>query len=310
MQQPIILVARPLPQAMIDALSQFGAVSVVDPSTTLTDKGDILVTTPLDPVDAGLIDRLPASIGLIANIGVGIDHIDLAAARQRGIAVSNTPVVTEDTADMAMTLLLASCRRLGVSERHLRNDDWASGVSQLGQRVHGKTLGIIGFGAIGQAVARRARGFDMTILYHGPNRKPDTEAQLGAHYCASLEQLLAEADIVSLNCDLNAGTRHLINADTLAKMKPNAVLINTGRGPLIDEAALVEALQNGQLGAVGLDVYEFEPRVSPELMQFDRVTLSPHIGSATQECRGDMARRVCLNIAQFVQQGAPLDGCN
>lgn len=310
MNKPIIILTRPLPQPMVDALGQFGVVRVMDSTETAIGEGNILVSTPLDPISAGLIDRLPASVGLIANIGVGIDHVDLAAARQRGIAVSNTPVVTEDTADLAMTLMLATCRRLGVSERHLRNDDWAAGVSQLGQRVHGKTLGIVGFGAIGQAVARRARGFNMTILYHGPNPKPDAEAELGARYCAKLDELLTEADIVSLNCDLNAATRHLINANTLAKMKPNAVLINTGRGPLIDEAALVEALHNGQLGGVGLDVYEFEPRVSPQLMQFDRVTLSPHIGSATQECRGDMARRVCMNIARFVQQGAPLDNCN
>ncbi|GGO78988.1 D-glycerate dehydrogenase [Marinobacterium nitratireducens] len=309
MSNAIILLTRPLPQPMIDALGQFGEVRVMDASENIGE-GNILVSTPLDPIDADLIARLPESLGLIANIGVGIDHIDLAAARARGIAVSNTPVVTEDTADLAFTLILATCRRLGIAERHLRNDDWAAGVSQMGQRVHGKTLGIVGFGAIGQAVARRARGFNMNIIYHGRSAKPEAEAEIGARYCETLEELLAEADIVSLNCDLNDSTRHLINADTLAKMKPNATLINTGRGPLIDEAALVDALKNGQLGGVGLDVYEFEPKVTPELKEFDRVTLSPHIGSATQECRGDMARRVCMNIAQFVQQGAPGDCCN
>lgn len=310
MSPPIILVIRQLPAPMMAALQQFGEVRLLDPAAAEIPPGKLLVSTALDPVPAALIERLPASLGLIANIGVGYDNIDLAAATQRGIAVSNTPVVTEDTADLVFALLLATCRRLSASESHLRGGNWAAGAAQLGQRVHGKRLGIVGLGAIGQAVARRARGFNMPILYHGPSPKPEAAASLDARFCPTLEELLREADIVSLNCALTAQTRHLINAETLALLKPGAVLINAGRGPLVDENALVEALRAGHLGGAGLDVFEFEPQVTPALLAFDNVTLLPHIGSATGECRMDMARRVCANIGQFLQHGAPLDRCN
>lgn len=310
MSKPTILVTRPLPQAMLDALGQFGSVETIDLNATSIPAGDIVVSTPLDPIRGETLARLPGSVGLIANIGIGLDHVDLPAARERGIAVSNTPVVTEDTADLAMALLMATCRKLSASERYLRNDDWASGMGQLGIRVHGKTLGIIGMGAIGEAVARRAKGFGMEIIYSNRGRKPEVEATLGARFCENRDELLAEADIISLNCDLNPATHHIIDAGAFDKMKPGAVLINAGRGPLVDEAALIDALKAGKLGAAGLDVYEFEPQVSPELMAFDNVTLLAHIGSATQECRADMARRVCMNIANFLQQGAPLDACN
>ncbi len=310
MSKPVILVTRPLPQAMLDALGQFGEVQIIDLNAASLPAGDIIVSTPLDPIRGEALAHLPESVGLIANIGIGLDHVDLPAARERGIAVSNTPVVTEDTADLTMALLMATCRKLSASERYLRNDDWASGMGQLGIRVHGKTLGIIGMGAIGEAVARRAKGFGMEILYSNRGRKAEVEEALGARFCDSRDELLAEADIISLNCDLNPNTHHIIDADAFNKMKPGAVLINAGRGPLVDEAALIDALQAGKLGAAGLDVYEFEPNVSPELMNFDNVTLLAHIGSATQECRADMAKRVCMNIANFIQQGAPLDCCN
>ncbi len=310
MTQATILTIRQLPAPMQAALQQFGEVVLLDPAASEIPEGHVLVSTALDPVPAALIDRLPESLGLIANIGVGYDNIDLATATRRGIAVSNTPVVTEDTADLVFALILATCRRLSVSERHLRDGNWAIGASQLGQRVHGKRLGIVGFGAIGRAVAQRARGFDMFILYHGP--EPDTEAAaaVDARFCPTLAELLGEADIVSLNCTLNAQTRHLLNAETLAMLKPGAVLINAGRGPLVDENALVDTLRAGRLGGVGLDVFEFEPQVTPALREFDNVTLLPHIGSATGECRMDMARRVCANIGRFLQQGEPLDRCN
>lgn len=310
MSKPTILVTRPLPQAMLDALGQFGSVETIDLNAASIPAGDIVVSTPLDPIRGDTLARLPESVKLIANIGIGLDHVDLPAARERGIVVSNTPVVTEDTADLTMALLMAACRKLSASERYLRNDDWASGMGQLGIRVHGKTLGIIGMGAIGEAVARRAKGFGMEIIYSNRGRKPEVEATLGARFCETRDELLAEADIISLNCDLNPATHHIIDAAAFDKMKPGAVLINAGRGPLIDEAALIDALKAGKLGAAGLDVYEFEPQVSPELMEFDNVTLLAHIGSATQECRADMARRVCMNIANFLQQGAPLDVCN
>jgi glyoxylate reductase len=311
MEQPSLVVARPLPEALMQGLSRFGAVHVFDPAAAggIPAGARVWVGTAVDAVPAELIARFPDSLGLIANIGVGIDNIDLAAADARGIQVSNTPVVTEDTADLTMALMLATCRRTGLCERLLREGNWAAGASQLGQRVHGKTLGIIGFGAIGQAVAQRARGFDMPVIYHGPRPKPEAEQATGAQYRHSLAALLGEADIVSLNCPLSASTRHLINADTLAQMKPGAILINTGRGPLVDEAALVDALASGHLSAAGLDVFEFEPEVTPALLTMDKVTLLPHIGSATGECRMDMALRAFGNIQAFLEKGRVLDDC-
>ena len=309
MSDTVLLTARTLPQPMIGALEQFGEVRSCDgdPGLDQLAGARVYVSTSVDPVPAELIERFGPDMGLIANLGVGTDNIDLAAAAARGIQVSNTPVVTEDTADLTLALMLATCRRLGTCERHLRAGDWAAGARTLGQRVHGKTLGIVGFGAIGQAVARRAAGFGMQILYHGPHRKPDAEGGLNAAFRADLIQLLQSSDIVSLNCPLTAETRHLINRDTLGQMKQGAVLINTGRGPLIDEAALVAALAGGHLGGAGLDVFEFEPEVTPQLMTFDNVTLLPHIGSATAQCRTDMLLRALANIRQYLDRGQPLD---
>lgn len=265
----------------------------------------ILVATAVDRIDAEQIAGLPDSVQLIANIGVGVDNIDLDAAASRGIQVSNTPVVTEDTADLAMSLLLASCRRVPAAERVLRKGQWLE--AGTGMRVHGKTLGIIGFGAIGQAVAKRALGFDMQVCYWGPNRKVALEEQHQVQWCETLADLLAASDIVSLHCPLTEQTRHLINAQTLQQFKPGAVLINTGRGALVHEAALLDALQAGVLAAAGLDVFEFEPEVTPGLLALDNVVLTPHIGSATNECRIDMALRVYSNLQQFLAEGEPLD---
>jgi len=311
MKPTVIVTARPLPAPLVQGLSRFGEVRVYDrkdPAATLAGAA-VWVGTAVDPVDADLIARFPDSLGLIANLGVGTDNIDFAAAAARGIRVSNTPVVTEDTADLAMALLLATCRGLGACERALRAGHWGAGAGRLGQRVHGKTLGIVGFGDIGQAVARRARGFDMPLIYHGPRRKPEAEAALDARYCADLGELLKEADIVSLHCPLQDSTRHIIDSERLAQMKQGAVLINTGRGPLVHEAALVEALHSGHLGGAGLDVFEFEPRVSEGLKALDNVTLLPHIGSATGECRTDVALRAIANIQAFLEGGRPLDDC-
>jgi glyoxylate reductase len=309
MGKHVILASRYLPEALIQALGQLGEVRTADSAfqAELLPGASVLLSTVLDAVPAELIACFPPELGLIANLGVGTDNIDLQAARDRGITVSNTPVVTEDTADLAMGLLLATCRRLSVCERLLRAGDWTSTQGQLGSRVHGKTLGIIGFGAIGQAVARRARGFGLNLLYHGPHRKADAELALNARFCVELGELLMAADIVSLHCPLNPATRHIINRDTLAQMKPGAVLVNTGRGPLVDEAALAEALASGQLGGAGLDVFEFEPEVTPALLAFDNVTLLPHIGSATGECRRDMGLRGLANVKQFIETGSVLD---
>lgn len=310
--KPVIVMSRQLPPLFTEALESFAEVRTggTDPATDTLEGAAVYLATGVDPVPAQLIQRFPASLGLIANIATGTDNIDLTAASARGIAVSNTPVVTEDTADLTFALLLATCRRLNYCESKLRADDWAAGAGHMGLRVHGKTLGIVGLGDIGQAVARRAQGFNMDILYHGPRRKAEAEAPLGAEFCPELSDLLARADIVSLNCPLTADNRHLINSEALAQMKPGAVLINTGRGPLVDEQALVDALASGHLGGAGLDVFEFEPQVNQGLLSFDNVTLLPHIGSATGECRADMARRALANIQQFLSEGEPGDRCN
>jgi glyoxylate reductase len=310
-QKPVILLSRHLPDMFTAALRQIAEVRVAgrEPDDAALEGATVYLATGVDPVPRNLIERFPPGLGLIANIATGTDNIDLEAATEKGVAVSNTPVVAEDTADLTMALLLAACRRLSFCERALRAGDWSRGAGALGSRVHGKVLGIVGLGAIGQAVARRAAAFDMPLLYHGPSRKPEAEAALGVTYRASLQELLAESDIVSLNCPLTAATRHLINAETLAQMKSGAVLVNTGRGPLVDEKALVAALRSGQLGAAGLDVFEFEPEITPQLLEFDNVTLLPHIGSATGECRADMAMRAFANIRQYLAQGSAIDNC-
>jgi glyoxylate reductase len=310
-QKPVILLSRHLPDMFTAALRQIAEVRVAgrEPDDAALEGATVYLATGVDPVPRNLIERFPPGLGLIANIATGTDNIDLEAATEKGVAVSNTPVVAEDTADLTMALLLAACRRLSFCERALRAGDWSRGAGALGSRVHGKVLGIVGLGAIGQAVARRAAAFDMPLLYHGPSRKPEAEAALGVTYRANLQELLAESDIVSLNCPLTAATRHLINAETLTQMKSGAVLVNTGRGPLVDEKALVAALRSGQLGAAGLDVFEFEPEITPQLLEFDNVTLLPHIGSATGECRADMAMRAFANIRQYLAQGAAIDNC-
>jgi glyoxylate reductase len=309
--RPVIVICKQLPELFTAALSEVAELRVAgqNPDDAVFDGASILLATGIDPVPAELIERFPPGLGLIANIATGTDNIDLDAAAAKGLAVSNTPVVTEDTADLTMALLLATCRHLSFCERALRAGDWNAGAGHLSSRVHSKVLGIVGMGAIGQAVARRASAFNMRILYHGPSRKPDAESALGVEYRTSLADLLAESDIVSLNCPLTPASRHLLNSETLQQMKAGAVLINTGRGALVDENALVEALASGHLGGAGLDVFEFEPRVTPRLLEFDNVTLLPHIGSATAECRTDMAMRAFANIRHYLAEGEPIDNC-
>lgn len=307
--QALLVAAPTVPAAMVEALARVADVRSYDGDSASLANATAYVSTAIDPVPAKLIEAMPDSLGLIANIGIGIDNVDLDAARAKGLQVTNTPVVTEDTADLTMALLLATCRRLSHAERILRDGGFLEAQRNLGMRVHGKTLGIVGVGRIGQAIARRARGFGMAVLYHGPRRKADAERETGANYRSSLTELLAEADIVSLNCPLSPQTHHLINAATLSGMKEGAVLINTGRGPLVDERALVDALRSGRLGGAGLDVFEFEPEVTPELLDFDNVTLLPHVGSATSECRHDMAVRVIENIRAYLETGTAIDLC-
>ena len=270
----------------------------------------ILCPTISDVIDKQLIDGLPDSIRLIASYGVGVEHIDIAAASARGLLVSNTPgAVVDDTADLAFGLIIAASRRFSEGDTCVRQGLWGkfSLSFMLGSSVHGKTLGIVGMGDIGTAVARRARGFNMHIIYHNRHRNPAAEHELGTVYCDRLEDLLMQADIVSLHCPLTKATRHLINSETLSKMKRSAILINTARGAVVDEAALVEALQDGTIAAAGLDVFEFEPEVSAALCGIKNTVLIPHLGTATYEARNAMGHRVIDNIVSFLRTGRVAD---
>lgn len=259
---------------------------------------DGLLCTITDRVDTVLLDHAEG-LKMIANYGVGYDNIDLATATNRGIPVSNTPgVLTNATADLAMALILGTGRRIVAGDAKVRRGEfkfWAP-MHFLGREISGKTLGLIGLGRIGKAVARRAVGFDMPIIYFNRQRLTTAEEdRLGVSY-RSLEALLKEADIVSLHVPLTADTHHLINTATLNLMKPSAILINTSRGPVVDEKALVLGLKNGGIAAAGLDVYENEPELSPGLADLENVILLPHIGSATVETRTRMAELAVDNL--------------
>ena len=272
---------------------------------------DVLVPTVTDRIDAKILSQAGEQLRLIANYGAGVDHIDLATARQRSITVTNTPdVLTEDTADMTMALLLAVPRRLTEGERGLRNGDWPgwSPTWMLGHRIYGKRLGIIGMGRIGQAVARRARGFGLSIHYHNRRKlHEDIENELEATYWESLDQMMARMDFVSVNCPHTPATYHLLSARRLKLLRENAVVINTARGEIIDENALTRLLANGEIAGAGLDVFEHEPAVNPKLLALDNVVLLPHMGSATHEGRIDMGEKVLINIKTFVDGHAPPD---
>ena len=273
---------------------------------------DALCPTVTDRVDASVLGLAAPRTRLIANYGVGFNHIDLNAAKALGIAVTNTPgVLTDATADLALTLLLMAARRAGEGEREIRAGRWDGWrpTQLLGTEVTGKTLGLIGFGRIAQAVAQRAHfGFGMKILFQTPRPPPgELVAQLNATACGSVEQLLAEADFVSLHCPGGAATRHLINAERLALMKPSALLINTARGDVVDEAALAVALAERRIAGAGLDVYAAEPEVPAALRDLENVVLLPHLGSATTATRIAMGRRVLANLEAFFAGEAPPD---
>jgi glyoxylate reductase len=245
---------------------------------------------------------------MIATMGTGYDNIDVVAAKERGIPVTFAPgILDETTADGAFALLLATARRLGEAERFLRAGKYRGWTPFMftGQDVHGATLGIVGMGRIGLAVARRARGFAMHVLYHDARRNPGAEQELGAAYVATLDDLLARSDFVSLHVPLVAETRHLMDADRLRKMKRTAILINTSRGPVVDEKALAQALKEGVIAGAGLDVYEREPAVEPALLELENAVLLPHIASASERTRTRMAVRAAENIRAFLD-GKPL----
>jgi len=279
--------------------------------TDAVQRADVLVSTVTDQIDGRLLALSGEKLRLIAQFGAGVDNIDVQTAVQRGIAVTNTPgVLTDDTADVTMALILAVPRRLHEGIQLMADgkfDGWAP-TWMMGRRLAGKRLGIIGMGRIGQAVARRAQAFGLQIHYH--NRKPvarHIEESLGATHWESLDQMLARMDIVSVNCPHTPATFHLLNARRLELMKKDAFIVNTARGEVIDEAALARALKNGQISGAGLDVFEREPKVNPDLVGLPNVICLPHMGSATIEGRVEMGEKVIINIKTFADGHRPPD---
>jgi glyoxylate reductase len=272
---------------------------------------DIFVPTVTDKIDAALIEAAPASVKLFANFGAGVNHIDLAAAKAKGIIVTNTPgVFTNDTADLTMALILNVPRRLGEGHRLMRSGAWQgwSPTGMLGHRIGEKTLGIIGLGRIGEAVAIRARGFGLNILYNRRNRLPaSVEEELGVSFEPDLDRLIARSDIITLHCPLTAETNKLMSRDRIAMMKRDAYLINSSRGELVDEDALIEALQRGRIAGAGLDVYTHEPAIDRRFAELPNVVMLPHLGSATVEGREASGEKVIANIRIFADGHRPPD---
>jgi glyoxylate reductase len=272
---------------------------------------DVLVPTVTDEIDAGLIAGAGARLKLIANFGAGVNHIDLKAARAKGIIVTNTPgVLTEDTADMTMALILSVPRRLAEGEKLVRSGEWRgwSPGGMLGHRIGGKALGIVGMGRIGQAVAARARAFGLSIHYHNRHRLPAVlEAQLAATWHADLDEMLAAIDILSIHTPRNADSEGLIDARRIGLMRPHVYLINAARGGIVDEEALVDALEGGRLAGAGLDVWKHEPEIDPRLLALPNVVMLPHMGSATYEGRMATGEKVIANIRMWADGHRPPD---
>ncbi len=313
---PQVVVTRRMPAPVEEALrARFPDVRLNADDTPFTaeqlvqalQEADIVVTTVTDRWTPAVLGAPHVRARLLANVGVGYNHIDVPAARAAGLTVTNTPdVLTEDTADIAIALVLMTLRRLGEGERLLRAGAWTGlrPTFHLGRTLRGKVLGIVGYGRIGRATARiAAAGFGMRVVWHAPRDPrvddPATAGPADAERMPTLEALLRASDVVSLHCPATPETRHLMNAHTLAQMKPDAVLVNTARGDVVDEAALVAALQAGTIAGAGLDVYEFEPKVTPALLAMEPVVLLPHLGSATVETRSAMGLRAVANIDAF-----------
>ncbi|QMW23305.1 2-hydroxyacid dehydrogenase [Sandaracinobacteroides saxicola] len=317
--RPKVAVTRRLPQAVETRMAELFEVTLNHEDIALDREQlaalmadcDVLVPTVTDEIDAGLIGGASERLKLIANFGAGIDHLDVGAARARGIPVTNTPgVLTDDTADMVMALILSVPRRLAEGEKLVRSGEWRgwSPTGMLGHRVSGKRLGIVGMGRIGQAVAARARAFGMAVHYHNRRRLPKAvEGALEATWWPSVDDLLARVDVISLNCPETPETHHLMNAERLKRMAPHAYLINASRGTLVDEAALVNALTHGGIAGAGLDVFEEEPRIHPGLLALPNVVLLPHMGSATFEGRQAMGEKVIANIRIWADGHRPPD---
>jgi glyoxylate reductase len=308
-----VLVTREIPEAGLRPLEDYD-LTVLSEAPPARDElleaaeGAVgVLSNVTEKMDAEFMDAAGEGLKVIANMAVGYDNVEVEAARERGIVVTNTPgVLDETTADTAFMLLLAAARRLGESERTLRAGDWEWWGPKLfvGVDVWGKKLGIVGMGRIGQAVARRGRGFGMEILYHNRSRKEDAEKELDARR-VELDELLETADFVSVHTPLTDETRHLIGPEELRRMKLTAVLVNTSRGPVVDEGALADALADGRIFAAGLDVYEDEPKVHPKLLDLENAVLAPHIGSGSQETRDGMAVLAAENIVAVLSGGEP-----
>ena len=320
--KPLVVVTRRLPDAVETRMCELFETRLNLDDRALTQaeliaavkSADVLVPTVTDRIDEGLISQAGERLKLIANFGNGVDNIDVAAAARKGIAVTNTPnVLTEDTADMTVGLMIAVSRRLTEGLAVIEAGQWKgwSPTWMLGRRIWGKRLGIIGMGRIGTAVARRARAFGLSIHYHNRKRvSPRTEEELEATYWESLDQMLARMDIISVNCPHTPATFHLLSARRLALAKPEAIIVNTARGQVIDEDALVKCLMEGKLAGAGLDVFAHEPAVRPEFLDLARdgtVVVLPHMGSATIEGRLEMGDRVIINIRTLFDGHRPPD---
>ncbi|MBP2563457.1 lactate dehydrogenase-like 2-hydroxyacid dehydrogenase [Agrobacterium tumefaciens] len=312
-KRPTVYITRKLPDVVETRMRElFDAELNIDDTprseaelVAAMQRVDVLVPTVTDRITAAMIDQAGPQLKLIASFSNGIDHVDVDAAARKGITVTNTPnVLTEDSADITMALVLAVPRRMIEGTRVLANgaDEWLgwSPTWMLGRRISGKRIGIVGMGRIGTAVARRAKAFRLSIHYHNRKRvNPATEAELEATYWDSLDQMLARVDIVSVNCPSTPATYHLISARRLALMQPTSYIVNTARGDIIDEAAMIQCLREGKIAGAGLDVYENEPAVNPKLIKLARegkVVLLPHMGSATIEGRIEMGDKVIINI--------------
>jgi glyoxylate reductase len=322
-KKPLVVVTRKLPDSVETRMRE-----LFDARLNLDDKpmsqselaeavkiADVIVPTVTDQIDRSVLSHSGEQLKLIANFGNGVDNIDVATALQRGITVTNTPgVLTEDTADMTMALILAVPRRLAEGAQVLTGDkDWTgwSPTWMLGHRIWGKRLGIVGMGRIGQAVARRAKAFGLQIHYHNRRRvAPRIEEELNATYWESLDQMLMRMDIISINCPHTPATYHLLSARRLKVIRPEAYIVNTARGEVIDENALARLIEAGEIAGAGLDVFEHEPAVSPKLVKLakaGKVVLLPHLGSATLEGRVDMGEKVIVNIKTFMDGHRPPD---
>ena len=314
-----VVVTRRLPEAVETRMAELFDVELRDDDRPMTrgelaaamQRADVLVPTITDQIDAPLLAQAGPRLKLIAHYGAGVDNIDVATARQRGVLVSNTPgVTTDDTADMTMALILAVTRRIPEGLAAMQSGTWEgwAPTAFLGGRVGGRRLGILGMGRIGQAVARRARTFGMQIHYHNRRRlRPEVEEALEATWWESLDRMVSRMDVISVNCPHTPSTFHLMNARRLKLMKPGAVIVNTSRGEVIDENALTRGLRAGEIGGAGLDVYEHGTELNPRLRELDNVVLLPHMGSATREGRMEMGEKVLINIKTFADGHRPPD---